>query len=107
MKRKSGYSAWPPRWTATRLNPADKVSGEIGILEEPLMNALFDKKIFMFVNHQEVRYMGSMHFDDLAFCREVFTILKLNIGRSIKEIGDIELSHRNRVVSLYSVRKKI
>jgi hypothetical protein len=36
--------------------------------------------------------MGSVHLDDPAFCYELFTLLKSNVGRSIKEIGDLDLS---------------
>jgi hypothetical protein len=34
-----------------------------------------------------------MHFDDPGFCCAIFTLLNSNIGRSIRDIGDIDLSH--------------
>jgi hypothetical protein len=37
--------------------------------------------------------MGFMSFDDRPFCYEIYCLLKSNVGYSIKEIGDIDLSH--------------
>lgn len=92
MTRKSGLQSWPPVWTTTRLDPTDKPSGEIGILEEALMNQLFDNKLFLLINYQGIRYMGAIHLDDASFCSKLLTILKSKVGRSIKEIGDLNLS---------------
>jgi hypothetical protein len=39
------------------------------------------------------RYMGALLFDDAAFCWEVFVLLRQHLGRSIKEIGDFDLSY--------------
>jgi hypothetical protein len=76
MTRKSGFPNWPPMWTS-RLKD-DKPRGEIGILEKPLRPEMFT--------------MGSMAFDDPAFCYELYRLLKSHVGRSIKEIGDSDLS---------------
>ena len=93
MTRKSGFKTWPPLWTTTRLDPNDKPTGEIGTLEKVMMNELFDNKVFLFVQYQGFRYMGAMHFDDPGFCCAIFTLLNSNVGRSIREIGEIDLSH--------------
>jgi hypothetical protein len=37
--------------------------------------------------------MGFMGFDDPAFCSEIDRLLKFHVGLSIKEIGDLDLSH--------------
>jgi hypothetical protein len=93
MTRKSGVPTWPPRWTTTHLDVNDLPTGEVGFLERARMHELFDNKIFLFIEHQGFRYVGSMHFDDPRFCSQVFTILQANVGRSIKDIGDLDLSH--------------
>ncbi len=93
MTRKSGVSSWPPFWTTTRLDRNDKPTGEIGFLERAVMHALLDNKIFLFIEHDGSRYMGSMHFDDTQFCCQIYAILQSNVGLSIKEIGDLDLSH--------------
>jgi hypothetical protein len=92
MTRKSGYATWPPRWTTTRRDQNDKPLGEVGVLEEAMMNDLFDNKIFVFMNYQSSRYMGALHFDDRIFCCQIFTLLKSQVGRSIKDISDLDLS---------------
>lgn len=93
MIRKSGMPTWPPVWTTVHRDVNDRPNGEIGTLESAMMHDLFDRKIFMFIRHDGNRFMGSMHFDDAQFCGQVFIILQFNIGRSIKEIGDLDLTH--------------
>ena len=93
MTRKSGVKAWPPMWTTRQPNNKQKPWGEIGILEQALMTEWFNNKIFVFVQYQEFRYMGLMQFDDPEFCYEIFVLLKAQLGRSIKDIGDLDLSH--------------
>jgi len=66
-------------------------SVEVGILDEVLTNDLFGDTILILINYQGFRYFGWLHLDDAAFAAELVTILQSNIGRSIKEIGDIEL----------------
>jgi hypothetical protein len=34
-----------------------------------------------------------MYFDDLVFCHPISAILTSKIGRSLKDIGDLDLSH--------------
>ena len=92
MVRKSGFKTWPPLWTTTHHNENDKPTGEIGTLHQVLTSELLDNKIFLFIQFQGFRYMGFMSFDDFTFCSQIYTLLKANIGVSIKEIGDLDLS---------------
>jgi hypothetical protein len=93
MTRKSGFKNWPPAWTTRRLDESTKPTDEIGILEMPLRPQRFTNRLFLFIVHGGFRYIASMAFDDPAFRDELYRLLKSNIGRSIKEIGDIELSY--------------
>jgi hypothetical protein len=92
MNRKSGFANWPPKWT-TLSDKNDKPSGEIGTLEKPLRPEMFTNRLFLLIRHEGFRYMGSMAFDDPAFCYELYRLLNSQVGRSIKEIGDIDLSY--------------
>jgi len=92
MTRKSGFKTWPPVWT-TILNENDKPTGEVGTLNQALMNDRLNNKIFLRIQYQNMPYVGLLQFDDLKFCYEVFTLLKAHIGYSIKEIGDLDLSY--------------
>jgi hypothetical protein len=40
-----------------------------------------------------VHFVGTLIFDDVAFCRQIADLLRDYIGHSIKEIGDLDLSH--------------
>jgi hypothetical protein len=93
MTRKSGVKAWPPTWTTRQPNNKQKPRGEIGTLEQALMTEWFNNKIFVFVQYQDFRYMGLIQFDNPEFCYEIFSLLKTQLGRSIKDIGALDLSH--------------
>jgi hypothetical protein len=92
MMRASGFPNWPPKWTTTHLKD-DKPIGEVGILEDVMMTDPIKNKVFMWIQWEGVRYVGFLSFDDVSFCSQIYTLLKANIGRSIKEIGDLDLSH--------------
>jgi hypothetical protein len=93
MTRKSGLKTWPPNWTTTHRNRDEKPIGEVGTLEDVMMSDLIPNKVFMWILWEDVRYMGFLSFDDVTFCSQIGTLLKANIGRSLKEIGDLDLSH--------------
>ena len=57
------------------------------------MSHLIDNKVFMFMQFQGFRYIGFIGFDDLMFCRDMYTLLKSKMGLSIKEIGDLDMSY--------------
>jgi hypothetical protein len=92
MSRKGALITWPPLWSATHPDRDDKPIGEVGVLEDVVMS-LMDNKVFIFMQHEGFRYMGFLTFDDSPFCHEIYRLLKSNLGKSIKEIGDIDLSY--------------
>jgi len=92
MIRKSGYCNWPPVWTTPDSDRDDKPQGEVGTLEDVVMSKMIDNKIFLFLLYRGNRYMGVVAFDDASFCNTLYEILKLNRGRTLKEIGDLDLS---------------
>ena len=93
MTRASGYQNWPPNWTTTRRHPSEKLRGEVGKLEQVLMNDLFPTKVFLIIQHAGFRYMGSMHFDDAAFATAIYHLLRTKSGSSLRDIGNLDLSH--------------
>jgi hypothetical protein len=54
---------------------------------------MFTNRLFLLIRHEGFRYMGSMAFDDPAFCYEIYRLLQSNVGRPIKDIGDLDLSY--------------
>jgi hypothetical protein len=93
MIRKSGYSSWPPEWTTRALDPHDRPTGEIGSLDQALMNDYLSTRIFLFIEFNRDKYMGAMYFDDAKFCSAIYAILLSHIGSSLKDIGDLDLSY--------------
>src|SRR5262245_2946156 len=93
MIRRSGHVVWPPKWSTTRWDQDEKPMGEVGSLEDVVMSNIITDKIFLFILYRGYRYMGAITFDDPQFCRQLFELLKLNRGLSIKAIGDLDLSH--------------
>jgi hypothetical protein len=91
MTRKSGIPSWPPAWQpVVRNNGA--VQGELGILEDVSMSDLIPNKIFLAMEHVSERYITVLAFDDAMFAKQLYPLLLENIGRSIREIGDLDLS---------------
>ena len=59
------------------------------------MSDLIANEVFMWIQWEDVQYMGFLSFDDLTFRSQIGTLLKANIGRSIEEIGDLDLSSKS------------
>jgi hypothetical protein len=55
------------------------------------MSELIDNKVFMFMQHDGLRYMGFMCFDEAKICSDIYILLKSKVGLSIKEIGNLDL----------------
>ena len=45
------------------------------------------------MQHMGAEYVGCLSFGDSAFSREVFTVLGDHCGKSINEIGNIDISY--------------
>ena len=88
-----GIPNWPP--VLTPANPRDdkpSLRGEIGALKYVLGQSS-ENTCFLMMAHDGMGYIGSLHFDEDLFCQPIGIILETNIGRTIKEIGDLDLSH--------------
>jgi hypothetical protein len=86
-----GVRNWPPRWGIT---PSDKkpLSGEVGTLERVYDRCQTLQTVIITMNLYSARYTANLTFDDPAFCKQIYDLLQQNIGRSIEEIGDLDLS---------------
>jgi hypothetical protein len=88
-----GTSNWPPVWVHMRKVPTDKVIGEVGILIDSIWHSELPTRLFLRMNLGEEPYLGALIFGGSGFCWQVHGILQQNLGRPIKEIGDLDLSH--------------
>jgi hypothetical protein len=83
---------WPPVWS--QRGPKDAtLQGEIGNLIYVHFSRESSTRFYLVIDHEGAKYVGSLIFDDPVFCGQICTLLKGNIGRSIKEIGDLDLSY--------------
>jgi hypothetical protein len=90
-----GIRNWPPVWTlaTTRKGIVTILTGEVGVLRYVHSNILMSNKCFVAIDFQEETYIGSLIFKDHAFCRQISHLLRDHVGRSIKNIGDLDVSY--------------
>jgi hypothetical protein len=93
---------WPPIWTRRGRNngaageavPVRARRREIGILKEALISAVTrPPRIYLIVTDDGHEYIGSLLFNDSAFCREIYALLKRHCGKTIAEIGSLDVSY--------------
>ena len=85
-----GTRSWPPVWTG-----AKRVieRSEVGILIQVTRRDDTANRCFLLMKHQNELYMGCLMLADTSFVKQISHLLQSYIGYSIKEIGDIDLSH--------------
>jgi hypothetical protein len=80
---------WPPvLFVATG---DGRATGEVGVLKWVVPGAGAKRKFFIFVEHDGSGYIGTLKFDSAQLCAAVCGFFDRQIGRSLKEIGDIDL----------------
>jgi hypothetical protein len=83
---------WPPVWTQARKEANKTLRGEIGILRY-VQGGPTSNKCYLVIDYYSEYFVGTLIFDDLSFSAQVADLLQKQVGRSIKEIGDIDLSY--------------
>ena len=51
------------------------------------------EKCFFIMEHEGRQYIGTLMLGDSSFCREIHTLLIEHCGKTIREIGEIDLSY--------------
>src|SRR5262247_500011 len=91
-----GICNWPPTWALTgggTDRAKDTLRGEIGILNQVLLSRIEPyTRCYLLMEFQGNAYMGTLLFDNAAFCRQIYDLLKNHCSESIKQIGDLDLS---------------
>jgi hypothetical protein len=67
--------------------------GEVGVLREVTVAGASPPRLFLSMDYGEVGYLGCLLIHDTTFCAQVGKLLTNYYGRSIKEVGDLDLSH--------------
>jgi hypothetical protein len=92
LMRHHGAQNWPPVWTQARREGKKTLQGEVGVLE--YVHAMAEApKCYLVIEHNNEHYVGALLFDDRQFASQVYGLLRNHCGRSIKEIGDLDMSH--------------
>jgi hypothetical protein len=87
-----GMINWPPVWLWTGGKKNEHPRGEVGVLIRVETSVLEVKRLFLTIEYNDSEYMGSLAFDDAAFCREIYKLLKGHYRYSIAEIGGLDLA---------------
>ena len=89
-----GVSSWPPAWLWRGGYASTNPKGEVGILKAVLrFHIQTPDRCFLIMEHCGAEYVGALLLNDPAFCQEIFEVLLVHIGKTIQEIGDIDLSY--------------
>jgi hypothetical protein len=88
-----GVRNWPPMWMLKRDHSVRALMGEAGVLKFVRSNSRMSNKCFLVIDFEEELYISTLIFNERAFCRQISNLLCEHIGRSIKKIGDMDVSH--------------
>lgn len=88
-----GMKSWPPVWVNTRGGKVKKLTGEIGMLTRTVFFPETPKRLFLVMETGNECYIGCLVFSEPGFCQQLNEILQSCAGRSIEEIGDLDLSY--------------
>jgi hypothetical protein len=88
MSNKSGRN-WPPIW---KEKFGDKIlTGEIGVLTHVGSDPQWKHHFYLHITYGDLPFVGSLVFDNIIFRHRVSVLLTRHIGRTLREIGDLEL----------------
>ncbi len=79
-------------WTRTRGTAPKTLTGEIGVLTYVYASENVSNKLYLVIDYQHESYIGSLIFDEHSFCAKVARLMRSQIGRPIKNIGDLDVA---------------
>lgn len=91
MMHYQGVKNWPPLWKCARGGAIPTVKGEVGVLTYVHSNARLSSRLSLVMDYEAETYVGTLIFDNQAFCKQVSDVLRLHLNRPIKDLGDLDL----------------
>ena len=92
-----GARNWPPIWLWGGGDRYVHATGEVGVLKDVMFSSIEPyEKCFLIMEHEGRKYLGTLLVEDPVFCREIYTLLIEQRGKSIQEIGDLDLSYTSK-----------
>ena len=89
----AGRSTWPPIWAHTRKSPYKRLTGEVGVFTGTKLYEQAPTRLFVKMEFEQEPYLGCLLTHDASFAIQLHKLLQNHIGLTIKEIGDLDLSH--------------
>jgi hypothetical protein len=81
--------------------------GEVGILKTVFVSSVKPStSCFLIMEHAGAEYMGELFVSDAAFCMEIYEMLLRHCGKTIQEVGDLDLSDTRQVAIHLSTRNR-
>ena len=84
-----GVRNWPAIWRTALGTPAP--TGEIGTLDHVQFSTIDPGTCIITMFHDGYYYVGRLSFDNNEFSRQICELLKANFGRSLVDIGSIDI----------------
>ena len=101
LLRYQNSRSWPPVWLWCGGFDDTHPRGEVGILKNVFVSSVKPStSCFLIMEHAGAEYMGDF-VSDAAFCLEIYAVLLRNCGKTLQEIGDIDLSDTRQVSDIY------
>ena len=88
-----GLRNWPPVWIAADPTIGRVIAGEVGILRHIEYNARYNTRCLLLVEYDGEIFIGTLRFDDIAFCSLFANTLKNHTSRSVGDIGRLDFLH--------------
>ena len=80
---------WPPVWTLRGVGTVKTLKGEVGVLTYIDYDGM-SNKCFLVIDYQSALYTGCLICQDRSFCKQIVQVLRTQVDRPIKEIGDLD-----------------
>jgi hypothetical protein len=90
-----GIPNWPPRWRARGDGVLPPATGEVGVLTEVVANRSSSHQsaeLFLFMEHHGRHYIAAVLLSDETFCGQLAELLKQHCGRTLAEIGGLNVT---------------
>ena len=85
--------SWPPDWLWCGGFDNTHPRGEVGILKTVFVSSVKpSSSCFLVMEHAGAEYLGEFFVSDAAFCSEMYAVLLRYCGKTLQEIGDVDLS---------------
>jgi hypothetical protein len=89
---RSGKHYWPPPWLKLSGAGADTLTDDSAVVSSITLSRIDPPTTcYLLVESGRTSYMGMLGCDDPAFCRQLYAIVKQHVGKTVKEIAEVDL----------------